>query len=236
MIVHHMNAQGAKPRGHTSIFANLDNVISIKKIEGRSDLDGRQFREAVVTKQKDGEDGKRIEFVLRRELLGKDAEGDEISSCVIVPPNKGRMADVDLSTLDPSIKLSPQCESFLRAIYKAIEDHGETPPPSLELPASIKVVRGDKVRAAFELMTFEGDDESDPEKKAAKIRQAMKRHGEWLMSRQIIGRQSPFIWLTGKKVRGFRRPGDATPAEQPDAEGSNVVPFGRQIDLSDFPG
>jgi hypothetical protein len=237
MIVHHMNAGGAKPRGHTSIFANLDNVITIRKLEGNSDLDERLVREATVTKQKDGEDGKSIKFVLKKVLLGKDTEGDEISSCVIVPPNRGRMAEVDLATVDPSIKLSPQCESFLRAIYKAIEDHGETPPPSLELPASLKVVRGEKVRAAFEAMTFEADGETDPEKKAAKIRQAMKRHGEWLMSRQIIGRVSPFIWLTGKRVRGFRRPGDASPVEpQADAEGSNVVPFGKQIDLSDFPG
>lgn len=236
MLVHHMNAAGAKPRGHTSIFANLDNVITVKKIEANSDLDGRQVREATVTKQKDGEDGKSIRFVLRREVIGQDSDGEDVTSCVVVPPNRGRMAEVDLTTTDPAIKLTPQCESFLRAIHKALDEHGEVAPASLELPASVKVVRGDKVRSIFELMTFEGDDETDPDKKAAKIRQAMKRHGEWLMSRQIIGRQSPYIWLTGKKVRGFRRPGDVmtASAEPVTAEASNVVPF-HHADPLDFP-
>lgn len=239
MLVHHMNASGAKPRGHTSIFANLENVITIKKVEGLSDIDQRPIREATVTKQKDGEDGKAIRFVLRREVIGTDAEGDEVSSCVAVPPNKGRLEGID-TTVDPSIKLTPQAESLLRSIYKAIDEHGEVPPATLELPSSLRVVKWEHVRKVFEAMTFEGEGEEDAERKAAKIRQALKRHGEYLMSRQIIGRANPYVWLTGKKVRGFRRSGDAAETQGPppeaEAEGSNVVPFAKGIDIADFPG
>ena len=213
MLVHHMNAGGAKPRGHTSIFANLENVVTLRKVEGLKDADGRQIREATVTKQKDGEDGASIRFVLRKEVIGQDSDGEEVSSCVIVPP--GSFDQVD-TTLDPSIKLSSQCETLLRAIHKAIDDHGEPPPANIKVARSVRVVEWSRVREVFEVMTFEGDDEPDQQKRAAKIRQAMKRHGETLMSRQIIGRSSPYIWLTGKKVMGFRRPADADPGPLPD--------------------
>ena len=44
-------------------------------------------------------------------------------------------------------------------------------------------------------------------KRNQNIRKAMQRHGEWLMSRRIFGREKPFIWLTGRKVRGIPRRG-----------------------------
>ena len=214
MLVHHMNAGGEKPRGHTSIFANLDSVITITKVEGMTDGDGRPVREAKVTKQKDGEDGKSIRFVLRREIIAQDADGDDISSCVVIPPL--RIGGVEVESRHAQPRLTAQCETFLRAIHRAIAEFGEPPPPMLPLPRGVRVVRWDKARDVFETMTFEADGETDHVKRQGAIRKAMQRHGAVLLGRGIIGRASPYIWLTGKEVRGFRTPDEArTPAEEP---------------------
>lgn len=205
MLVHHMNAGGEKPRGHTSVFANLDNVISVKKVEGMTDADGRQIREATVTKQKDGEDGKSVRFVLRQEILGFDDDGEEITSCTIAAPNRGALADVDTAG-EAAIKLTTQTGILLRAIHSAIADHGVPAPRDCNLPPSVLVVDWRHVRETFEKLAFDGEGETDADKRAAAIRQALKRGGETLLSKQIIGRKKPYVWLTGKKVRGFYSP------------------------------
>ena len=225
MLVHHMNSGGEKPRGHTSIFANLDSVITIHKVDGASDGDGRTIREAKVTKQKDGEDGKAIRFVLRKEIIAQDADGDEISSCVVIPPLRIGQVEDESRVFQP--KISNQCENFLRAIIRAVAEFGEPPPAMLSLPASTRVVRGEVVRQIFETMTFEADGETDPKKRLVAMRKAMQRHGEMLLKWNIIGRASPYIWLTGKRPKGFRMPDASSakaPAEEPKGEWIDDLP------------
>lgn len=205
-LVHHMNAEGSKPRGHTSIFANLDNVITVRKIEGLTDADARQVREAAITKQKDGEDGKTLRFVLPAIAIGTDEDGEAITSCVVAPPNPGALGEVPTEETGKGVKLTPQCEVLLRAILAAVDDHGVAAPPDLDLPSTARVVAWERVRDAFERMTFEADRTGDPEKKRAAIRTAMSRHGATLLARQVIGRNERFIWLTGRAVRGIRIP------------------------------
>ena len=214
MFVHHLNAAGNKARGHSSIFANLDSVVLVRKKDGHHDVDGYQVREAELSKLKDGEDGAKIRFVLQRVVLGVDGEGDEITSCAVATPGEGRMAGVDISE-EKGLKLSSQCATFLRAIYKAIGEFGHNPLPNMGLPQSMKVVGFDRVRTEFTKMTFEGEGAPDDKTKSAAIRQAMKRHGEFLISRNIIGRASPYVWLTGKPVAGFPRA----------PQGGNVLSF-----------
>lgn len=224
MIVHHMNAEGSKPRGHTSIFANLDNVITVSKIEGQHDHSnpngrGRQIREAKVTKQKDGEDGQSWRFTLPSVELGLDADGEPITSCVVASPVNSALEGVDTSTEENGLRLTSQGEVMLRAIYSAIEAHGEVPPPELRLPFHVKVVRWSKVKEAFTELSFE---EGDDAKKADAVRKALQRWGETLYAKQIIGRAAPYIWLTGRRVKGFKVPEVAE--RQPKREVPPVIP------------
>lgn len=201
-LVHHMNAEGSKPRGHTSIFANLDNVITVRKLEGLTDADARQVREAAITKQKDGEDGKSLRFVLPAVAIGTDEDGEPVTSCVVAPPNAGPLGEAPGENGDgKAVKLTPQCEVLLRAILAAVDEHGVAAPADLDLPSTARVVAWERVRDAFE-----ADRTGDPEKKRAAIRTAMSRHGATLLARQVIGRNERFIWLTGKRVRGVRIP------------------------------
>jgi hypothetical protein len=207
LLVHHMNAEGSKPRGHTSIRANLETVLVCRKLENRLDSDNRVIRELQVDKQKDGEDGFRLEFVLPAIEIGKDEDGDAITSCIVTTPFVDTAAAEEKAERPRKPpKLTPQCEIYLRAIHAALIDHGEAPPPSLGLPASItRVVKGAHVRVAFSRSTFEGDDD-DPVKREEKIKRAIARHGETLMQLNIIGRERPYVWLSGVKPHRFRGP------------------------------
>jgi RecA-family ATPase len=230
LLVHHMNASGEKTRGHSSIFANLDSVITIKIKEGHADAvawtdadgkerKGRPIRTATVTKQKDGEDGAEIEFVLKWIGLGFDAQNDSISSCVIEAPDRGVLEGVD-TTPDERLRLKPQQNMLLQAIHTALDEYGEPAPADVRLPSSMKVVKWARVREEYERidMATEGD---APEKKAETIRKAMQRQGEYLLQHKIMGKDGKWVWLTGKPVVGFRP--KRTQEAIAEAEADNVV-------------
>ena len=211
MLVHHMNAGGQKPRGHTSILANLDSVLKVEKLE-EMDIDRRAIREIELAKQKDGESGKKWRFVLPAVELGRDADGEPITSCVVRAPNTDGEPGETSKATDAGIRLTPQCEVFLRAVYKALQDHGEDAPIALGLPQGTRVVRWKLLGETFAGMAFEGADEEDPAKRSNSLSQAMKRHGERLMQLRIIMREKPFIWLVGRKVKGFAKRYDTVEA------------------------
>jgi hypothetical protein len=213
MLVHHMNAGGQKPRGHTSIMANLDSVLKVEKLE-EMDIDKRSIREIDLVKQKDGESGRRWRFVLPAVEVGRDGDGDPITSCVIRAPNfEGEPGETSKPT-DAGIRLTPQCEVFLRAIYRALTEHGEDAPEALQIPRGTRVVRWKKLGEVFAGMAFDGADEADPKKRQDKLSQAMKRHGERLVQLRVMMREAPFVWLTGRKVRGFAKRDDSAEARR----------------------
>jgi hypothetical protein len=223
LLVHHMNAGGTKARGWTGITANIDSVLGVSRVmtEGKNqepvmDIDRRQIREMTLVKQKDGEDGKRWRFVLPAVEIGRDEDGDPITSCVVRAPNEEGEPGETAKPTDAGIKLTPQCEVFLRAVYRALSEQGEDAPNELNLPAGAKVVRWKTLGEVFAGMAFDGADEADPKKRQDKLSQAMKRHGEKLMQLRIIMRETPYIWLTGKKVRGFAKRDDIAEARRRD--------------------
>lgn len=78
MLIHHTGKDASKGmRGHSSLHAALDCAIEVKRSGDR--------REWLVAKSKDGEDGASHSFTLDVVTLGLDSDGDEITSCVIVP-------------------------------------------------------------------------------------------------------------------------------------------------------
>lgn len=69
---------GKGPRGHSSQLAAMDAVLEVS----RPSKDERTWR---VEKAKDAEDGTVHGFRLEVVSLGIDADGDDVSSCVVVP-------------------------------------------------------------------------------------------------------------------------------------------------------
>ena len=78
LLVHHSGKDSTKgARGWSGLRAACDVEIEVV----RSDDE----RMAQVTKQKDGHDGEELPFRLVTVVLGTDADGDEITSCVVRP-------------------------------------------------------------------------------------------------------------------------------------------------------
>jgi hypothetical protein len=76
MLIHHSGKDATRgARGHSSLRAAVDTEIELIKGDGG--------RLAKVTKQRDGETGLEAAFDLDVVTLGKDADGDPVTSCIV---------------------------------------------------------------------------------------------------------------------------------------------------------
>lgn len=254
MLVHHLNSGGTKARGHTSLFANVENVITVKKVEDASDGDGRQIREWKIAKQKDGDDGVTKRFVLKAVKIGEDEDGDPVTSCVVMPPGGQTLEE----RFPDGMRLGASNQTFLRAVYQAIETKGVQAPPDLGLPrGAMAVTRADLWALVQGIMGDDPEDiqpgeseETAARRRAAARRQASKRCRDYLYSKGIIGQSDEWVWLTGAvRVQSFgeppglgegakksayarepRRKADAPPAMELPPPGGTDLPF----DVEDF--
>lgn len=78
ILVSHTGKDAEKGlRGHSSLFAALDGAIAVNRTEA-----GRSIK---IDKVKDGADGSEFEFRLEVVTIGTDEDGDNITSCVVIP-------------------------------------------------------------------------------------------------------------------------------------------------------
>ncbi|MCR6673278.1 AAA family ATPase [Devosia ginsengisoli] len=209
LLVHHLNAGGTKARGHTSLFANVENVILTRKVENAHDKDQRAIREWTISKQKDGEDGQTGRFVLPQVVLGQDRDGDKITSCIVAPPAEFPGAEIPNNS---AIQLGGKNQVVLRALYDVLEDEttGNIAPPEFKLPLGARIASRKDHAAKFYAAEKPDDFSEKTDEEKAKIeaaaRQALSRARGTLLSKAIIGMDEENIWLTGKPVMGFGPP------------------------------
>ncbi|SEQ90777.1 helicase RepA family protein [Thalassovita taeanensis] len=97
ILVHHTGKDVEKgSRGHSSLPAALDGSLVVSR-----DGDCRAF---TLDKVKDGEDGAKFGFRLQTVKIGIDEDGDEITSCVVIPDESGSISKAD--RLTPSQKFA----------------------------------------------------------------------------------------------------------------------------------
>lgn len=78
VVIHHTGKDPTRGmRGHSSLHAALDAAVEVVRT-----ANGRAW---VLRKAKEGEEGVLTPFKLDRQVLGTDADGDEISSCTVSP-------------------------------------------------------------------------------------------------------------------------------------------------------
>ncbi|MGF3022670.1 AAA family ATPase [Methylobacterium aquaticum] len=229
LLVHHKNASGTKARGHTSMFADVENVLDVslvmtgpeKTAVPLKDINGRKVREAVVTKLKDGEDGTKFRFVLEGVQLGVDEDGDDVTSCVIRPPDMGDVEPSPDEKAAPDARLPRRQYIMLKAIEDALKAHGQMPAPDgVPVPNNVPVVEWRIVRDLFSARWFE-DDQPDEEKRKAALRRAWKDAGEGLYSRGYIRKHETWIWRTRKRLPSER---DRADLSRQDADPVTPVP------------
>jgi hypothetical protein len=184
-FVHHKNAAGVKARGHTSLFADSDYVLDFMHEEDEA---GKTTgRHMTFRKVKDGPTGRRIDFKLQPVTIGSRDDGKPITSCVVAPaqdgdPQAGKNNRAQLTTGHLLV---------LRALKDALDKHGGYLPPTIEAPDYTRGVDWKVFYGAYRGLC-------DPDRTDDAIRQAVKRDGDYLLTRGLIGRSSPWVWITRK--------------------------------------
>lgn len=220
LIVGHTNASG-KHRGNEQLSNNVDTIIKVSlkvRVIGRDviqlkDDDRRDIRTMRVIKQREGQNGDEHDFILRVVEDGTNNKfGKARTSCVVAPPNMQDIVDGDAGRNADSgdrhsgAKASKGEILFLQCVIDAMASDGIAPPPTLGLPRSIaKVVDYDFVKQLMAQKMLREDDNTPEGIKRHKerVKSAVKRTREGLMHIKVIGANSPYIWWTGKAVRGM---------------------------------
>ena len=174
VIVHHCGIDASRPRGHTSLSGAVESQLKVERVN---------TGEVIVTVElaKDFAEGTEIVSRLERVELGTDADGDPITSLVVLPvegPIQGRTA---------TRKLSPRQRLALAALDECAASSGAPVPSSLELPARTVVVQ---LNAWREELYRKGV--LDPDAKSP--REEFKRVRNSLHARGLIGVSGELVW------------------------------------------
>ena len=216
-LVHHMNASGSRVRGHTSIEANVSNVIEIKpamtipdnrRDQPRPILDakGRHVRYVTLTKNKNGLNNIKWKLSLEVVHLGVDADGDPITTCVCVPVARNEaQAPKERRSLSPDQKL------VYDALLAALEDRGTDMPAGVRAGPQVKraVSQQDFVGYVRKQMTFSADEE-EIEARNKELGAFLKRTTTSLINAGYMGRDNDkkVVWSLGRQVQEPEPPRD----------------------------
>lgn len=222
LIVHHLNAQGDKLRGHTSLFGDVDSVITCNIHESKKDADGRPIRMARADKVKEGANRHTMEFVLRGVDLGHDADGDRITSCIVSAPAKVE-EEVEAGAGDYEFK-QDNARLLFATLHETIRRKGQPPVAGVPAPAGQRVCEVKDWQDLFSRRAPQNDIDT-PEARTKRVRQAVAKAITRFQQINLIGHDSGTVWLTGRPVRGFNtspqrkiisEPKGETPASEAD--------------------
>lgn len=211
MFVHHMNKQGGV-RGWSGIMGNIESAIEVNKIEDyqEDEFEGvtkrRVIREAVVTKQKDGEDGLKWRFTLPQVVLGYDEDNEPITACVVRGAGEVNIPSVvDTKKSGTGIFLTDERAGLFSSLLKTLDEAGVAPPAELKLPASVpRVCQYGQFTFAYRKRIAPTDE--DKKKHGETIKSRLKRFSTFASQAGIIAVENvgdlTWIWPTGKPVFG----------------------------------
>lgn len=186
--VHHKNAAGERERGHTSLRSNLDTALEVIRDE---DSPVRTLR---VVKVKDGEDGEKIGFELQPVEIGSYDDSTPMTSCVVRPAQ----LELPRTSHTAPTKLTYAQRVFLSTLDTAICQHGGVLPPDAGADAQTFGVDWTQFRSLYK--TIRGHEINDDA-----LRQALVRDGDALHAKRLIGRASPWLWLTEQGMSALLR-------------------------------
>ncbi|WP_436551735.1 AAA family ATPase [Janthinobacterium sp. LB3P118] len=161
LLIHHTGKDQDKGmRGHSSLFAAMDGAIGVSKTNS-----GPAW---VVAKSKDDATGSVYPFRAEVVVLGIDDEGDEITSCVVVP------VGVPFA-LRESKPLSSNQQAALDALHAGFEACGD---------ADARIYLHDAVKAVGAVI------ETDQKHRNQRAKEAI----EALIKKSLICADSLFLW------------------------------------------
>jgi hypothetical protein len=174
-FVHHCGIDGTRPRGHTSLPGAVEAQLACKR-------DGADNIIVDVELMKDGPQGEVLASKLEVMKVGIDEDGDDITSCIIVP-----IEDFKPSANTKSRKLSDRDKLALDALDEVSVTGGKPPPPSMQLPVAVRVV-------SLEAWRTEVLARGIIDRESANPRTDFNRIKTKLTSRGLIGERDNLVW------------------------------------------
>jgi hypothetical protein len=181
LIIHHCGVDGTRPRGHTSLTGAVDAQLAIARDQAKNVI-------VTVEYMKDGAEGDVIASRLDPVIVGKDVDGDDISSCVLRPLDDGEVQRTPKKGWPKSLR--QLLEAMTNAAIESGFDHQIKDGPT------VKVVHQEQVRALF-MKRYVGG-ETDSKTRAAAAKKAWSRavnaarNSNLIVGEEIMGR--PVIW------------------------------------------
>lgn len=174
VLVHHTGKDAAKGlRGHSSLFAALDAAVEVNRSEDR--------REWKVAKSKDGRDGDAEPFHLEEVHIGKDDDGELVTSCVVV---RGEHQGQEKNR-EP--KLTSAERNALKSLQKMLGTQSIEPPEYV--PEWVKgVVTGDVWRSECYSSGISTSDNPSAKRKA------FMRSRQGLMDKGVVHCRNDLYW------------------------------------------
>jgi hypothetical protein len=168
VIVHHCGIDATRPRGHTSLSGAVESQLKVER---------GNTGEVIVTVElaKDFAEGTEIVSRLEPVELGTDADGDPITSLVVLP------VDGPIQRRAVTRKLTPRQQLALAALDECAASGGTSAPPSLQLSARTVVVE-----ELYRKSVLDRDAKSP--------REEFKRVRNSLQARGLIGIRDELVW------------------------------------------
>jgi AAA domain len=178
IIVHHCGIDASRPRGHTSLTGAVDAQIAVKRDAADNVL-------VAVEYMKDGPAGAEISSKLVPVDVGVDADGDPMTSCVIVPLEGQEVA----KPVTKKAKLPKAAQIALRALSQAIDECGEAAPTSNHIPPSVKVTTVERWREYAYRIGI------SPSEKPRARQAAFQRASQYLVASEFVAIWDETAWI-----------------------------------------
>jgi hypothetical protein len=187
VIVHHSGIQADRPRGHTSLPGADDVQIKVER-----DTNGTGTITTTVEHMKDDEAGATVTSQLERVELGQDDDGEEMSSCVIVPCDGVAAAHKKTAS-----KMSKGVKLLRGIVMKLLVDQGAELCP-LEEGLVVQALKVEQVKREF-FQAHYADGDTEKAKQNAK-RMAFRRALDTAIENGLVAVREvdgvDYIWLT----------------------------------------
>jgi hypothetical protein len=181
LIVHHSGkTKQSGARGSSALIAAVDTAIEVAN-------DGGVMRTAKVIKQKDGDEGVVFSFALQIVEVGRDEDGEIITTC-IVQPNEAVTKPAPPLTPQRA-RVSPQQAQAMVVLRKVLAEFGEEPPDGEPFPAA-KLVALNRFREALKEARVTNRDKSSSE------RTQWRRIKKTLCEKGLLTVRDDYCWPT----------------------------------------
>ena len=178
LVIHHSGKDDARgARGHSLLKAAADTEIVIEKDEVSGMVTAK------IAKQRDHRVGDTFAFRLLPVEIGRDENGEALTSCAVEPDVAG------VVRTEPKAKRIPKAAQIaLRALTEAVDEQGVTPPASNHIPDRVKIVSV----SVWRQQAYRRGISTSSEERARQ--QAFKRASEHLIGVNRVGIWDDQVW------------------------------------------